>query len=118
MSESRHDASERPSSGRAPSLAPCTALGWVAVCAAGLGAIAWLTLPVIAGLVGDANPSLSSGAMITGMVLLVGAAVFNVIALALLKERSVLNIVAAAVAIPALLLVLMLALGGFFNGWF
>jgi hypothetical protein len=65
------------------------------------------------------DPSaVDSRIMIASIVLLVGAGLISLLSVTIWRQRSVLNILAVIVCAAVLGLLLMLGLGGFFNGVF
>lgn len=94
---------------------PRAGIGWLGVV---LSAVAMLALAGVLAAAGLANdPSaVSRSFMIGTVILLVAAAMVSVLCVALGKQHSALNLLAAALTVSALGLVVMLALGGFFNG--
>lgn len=80
------------------STTPTGALGWWGIGLAGAALVSWTALPVIGALVFGEEKS--GGFMLAAMVLAVVAAVFNVLCVSAFRQRSALNIVAAALTVP------------------
>ena len=77
---------------------PTSRIGWWAVFLAAAAVISWTALPVVGALVfGEQN---SGGFMFAAMVLAVIAAVFNLLAVSVWKQRSILSIVAVVLTVP------------------
>lgn len=111
--------SEPAEKGAAPAVAvmPTSGIGWLAV---GLTAVAVASLIAVMLMAGAANDpgAVDSRLMIASGVLLGGAGLTSLLCVTFLKQRSVLNILAVVVCAGLLGLLLMLGLGGFFNGVF
>ncbi|TLN27020.1 hypothetical protein FDZ71_00235 [bacterium] len=91
---------------------PKRAVGWWAIGLSVVGIAAWIILPVITTVFRESYPITNTTFMpIIGVVLVDAAAIFNALGLFLWKERSVLNIVAAAITIPAALLLTLMFVG-------
>ena len=89
-----------------PSL-PQDKLGWSAIIVAGVSAVSWVLLPVLGALIGgDRYPMVSSATMVTAMAIAIGAAVFNLLCVSIWKQRSVLNLLAAALTVPTAVIIL------------
>ena len=102
---------------RTSAVMPTSGVGWLAV---GLTVVGVASLIAVMGMAAAANdPSaVDNRIMIASIVLLVGASLISLLCITLWKQRSVLNILAVVVCAGALGLLLMLGLGGFFNGVF
>ncbi len=81
------------------SLLPTARLGWFALVAAAIGLGSWIVLPLLTGL-REQYPVTDTVVMpIIGLVLTLIAAVINVLAVWLGKQRSVLNMLAALLTV-------------------
>ena len=81
---------------------PRSVLSWWALGLSALGLGAWVVLPLVTAVFADEYPITNTGVMpAIGTILIVVAAIFNVLCVWLWKERSTLNILAAVVTIPA-----------------
>jgi hypothetical protein len=79
-------------------IAPSSKTGWWALALAACAAVSWTALPVLGLLVfGEQN---SGSFMLAAMVLAVAATIFNLLAVTVWRQRSVLNIVAVVVTVP------------------
>ena len=96
---------------------PTNGIGWLAVGLTVAGVAGLIAVMVMAGNANDPS-AVDSRIMIASIVLLVGAGLISLLCVSLWKQRSVLNILAVVVCAGALGLLLMLGLGGFFNGVF
>lgn len=93
-------------------LTPGRAIGWWTFGLSVLGLAAWVILPMITMAYRETYPVTDTWLMpVLGLVLTDVAAVFNVLCIWRWKERSVLNIVAAVLTIPAALLVTLIVVG-------
>jgi len=93
-------------------VAPSRALGWWALVLTIAGLAAWIILPIVTTVFREVYPITDTVVMpIIGVVLIDVAAVFNLLVLVLWKERSVLNIVATALTIPAALFFTFMVVG-------
>src|SRR5665647_2209890 len=91
---------------------PKAPLGWTAVALAVVGVGSWAVLPMITSQFGDQYPITDSWVMpAIGAVLIMVAAIVNVLALWIWKQRSVLNIVATVVTVPLALLFTLIVVG-------
>ena len=96
---------------------PGRAVGWWALGLSALGVAAWIVLPMITGLFADKYPITNTGVMpAIGTVLIGVAAVFNVLCIWPWRERSALNIIAAAITIPMALFLTFMVVGGALGG--
>ena len=96
---------------------PTGGVGWLAVGLTVAGVAGLIAVMVMAGAANDPS-AVDNGLMIASIVLLVGAGLISLLCVSLWRQRSVLNILAVVVCAGALGLLLMLGLGGFFNGVF
>ena len=94
---------------------PRAGIGWLGVALAAVAILALAGVLAAAGLANDPS-AVNRSFMIGTVILLVASAVVSVLCVALGKQHSALNLLAAAMTVSALGLVVMLALGGFFNG--
>lgn len=93
-------------------MVPKRAVGWWAFGLSVAGIAAWVILPVITTVFRESYPITDTAFMpIIGVALVDAAAIFNALDLFLWKERSVLNIVAAAITIPAALFLTLTFVG-------
>lgn len=91
---------------------PRAPLGWTAVGLAVVGVGSWVVLPMITARLGDQYPITDSWVMpAIGAVLIMVAAIVNVLALWIWKQRSVLNIIATVVVVPLALLFTLIVVG-------
>ncbi|MHB1018335.1 MAG: hypothetical protein ACYC2X_10695 [Coriobacteriia bacterium] len=94
---------------------PTRAVGWLAVGLTVAGIASLIAVMVMAAAANDPS-AVDNRIMIASIVLLVGAGLISLLSVSLWRQRSVLNILAVVVCAGALGLLLMLGLGGFFNG--
>lgn len=93
-------------------LTPGSPLGWWAIGLAVLGLAAWVVLPMITMTFREAYPVTDTWVMpVIWLVLADVAAGFNVLCVWRWRERSVLNIVAVALTVPAALFVTIMVVG-------
>lgn len=91
---------------------PGRAIGWWALGLSAVGLAAWVFLPVITVAYRETYPVTDSWMMpAIGLVLTDVAAAFNALCIWRFKERSVLNIVAAVLTMPAALFVTLMVAG-------
>lgn len=83
--------------GSRPNL-PSSLIGWSAMWLALVASVSWALLPAIGAVV--FGEQASGGFMVAAMLLAVAAAVFNLLAISIWKQRSVLNIVAIVLTVP------------------
>jgi hypothetical protein len=103
-----------PEPPRAPRAAiwPTAANGWIALVAAVVGLGSWVVLPIITTLFAERYPVTNTFVMpAIGTVLILVAAVLNVLSVWLWKQRSVLNIVAMAVVSAAAIFFTFIVVG-------
>ena len=101
----------------AASVMPTSGAGWLAIGLTVAGVASLIAVMVMASAANDPG-AVDNGIMIAAIVLLFGAALISLLCVTLWRQRSVLNILAVVVCAGALGLLLMLGLGGFFNGVF
>lgn len=83
---------------------PTAGVGWFALAAALVGLGSWVVLPIITSVFGKTYPVTDSFVMpVIGLVLVVAAAVVNVLTLRLARQRSITNIIAALLTVAATL---------------
>lgn len=115
-----HDVSDKApasSSRTKTTVFPKTAVGWWALGISVIGVASWVVLPVITTLFRDTYPVTDTWVMpAIGTVLIDAAAVTNVLVVWLRRERSVLNIVAAALTVPLALLFTLVVVGEGLSG--
>ena len=76
--------------------------GRLALVAAVIGLGSWIVLPMVTTIFGDTYPVTDTFVMpVIGLVLVALAAVVNVVALWMLRQRSVMNMVATALTVAA-----------------
>jgi hypothetical protein len=83
---------------------PTARRGWLALAAAAAGLGSWIVLPIITTLFADIFPVTDTVVMpVIGLVLVLMAAIVNVLTLWLGRQRSVWNIVATVLTVAATL---------------
>lgn len=99
-----------PGSGSGPPTAPPSGTwptapsGWLALAAAAVGLGSWIVLPIVTTLFADTFPVTDTVVMpVIGLVLVVLAAMINVMTLWLGRQRSAMNIVATVLTVAATL---------------
>lgn len=106
---------ESPSPGSRATAArfwPTAPLGWTAVALAVVGVGSWAVLPMISSQFGHQYPIADSWVMpAIGAVLIMVAAIVNLLALWIWKQRCVLNIIATVVVVPLALLFTLTVVG-------
>jgi hypothetical protein len=96
---------------------PGTTIGWWALVLSVIGGASWLVLPVITMTFRDTYPVTDTWVMpAIGTVLIDSAAVLNVLCVWRWRERSVMNIVAAALTVPTALLFTLIVVGESLGG--
>ena len=81
---------------------PTARSGWIALAAAAVGLGSWIVLPIVTSLFADTFPVTDTVVMpVIGLVLVTLAAIVNVLALWLGRQRSVMNLVATALTVVA-----------------
>jgi hypothetical protein len=91
---------------------PTAPKGWIALVAAVIGLGSWVVLPIITTLFAERYPVTNTFVMpAIGTVLILVAAVLNVLSVWLWKQRSVLNIVAMAVVSAAAIFFTFIVVG-------
>jgi len=94
-------AASRPA-GRRPGLWPTAGSGWLALVAAAIGLGSWVVLPIVTTVFGRTYPVTDTVVMpIIGLVLVLLAAIINVAAFWLGKQRSILNTAAVVLTVGA-----------------
>ena len=98
-------------------LTPGSPFGWWAIGLSVLGLTAWAYLPMISMAFRETYPVTDTWVMpVIWLVLADVAAAFNVLCVWRWQERSVLNIVAVVLTVPAALFVTIMVLGEFLAG--
>lgn len=121
MSDQNSDSPRVKSDQSAQSAAPTNAImptsgvGWLAPVLTVAGIASLIAVMVMAAAANDPS-AIDKRIMVTSIVLVVGAGLVSLLCVSLWRQRSVLNILAAVVCVGAMGLLLMLGLGGFFNG--
>ncbi len=94
-------ATGRPTASQ-PALWPTAGSGWLALAAAAVGLGSWIVLPVITTVFRDSYPVTDTVVMpIIGLVLVMLAAIINVLTFWLGRQRSTLNTVAIVLTVSA-----------------
>jgi hypothetical protein len=94
---------------------PTSGVGWLAPALTVAGVASLMAVMVMAAATNDPS-AIDRRIMVGSIGLVVGAGLVSFLCVSLWRQRSVLNILAAVICVGALGLVLMLGLGGFFNG--
>lgn len=98
-------------------IVPDTGFGWLAVIAAAVGLGSWIVLPVITSLLRDEYPVTDTYLMpVIGLVLTVIAAVVNVLAVWLGRQRSIMSLVAMFLTVMASLFFGLFVIGEGLSG--
>jgi hypothetical protein len=96
---------------------PATKAGSIALWLSAAALASWIVLPVITSVFHERHPVTDSWVMpAIGAVLIDLAAVACVLALWRFRERSVLNVIAAAIVIPAAIMLTMILVGEGLSG--
>lgn len=116
MADAGSAAGERPAAaGRR--VVPSTTAGWWAVGLSVVGIAAWVVLPMITMTFRTSYPITDTWVMpVIGLVLIDAAAVFDGLCMWRWRDRSVFNIVASVLVIPAALLATVIVVGEGFAG--
>jgi hypothetical protein len=104
MSDSADSPDQRPTSQQRSrrAIVPRTAVGWWALALTGAGIASWIALPLLTITFRETYPITDTWVMpVIGVVLTDLAAVFGLLCVWPWRERSVLNIAAAVLMIPA-----------------
>jgi hypothetical protein len=100
-STSSGPATGRPTASQ-PALWPTAGSGWLALAAAAVGLGSWIVLPIVTTVFRDTYPVTDTVVMpIIGLVLVVLAAIINVLTFWLGEQRSTLNRVAIVLTVAA-----------------
>jgi len=95
-----------------PRVVPSSATGWWATGLTVLGLAAWVILPIVTTLFRETYPLTDTVVMpVIGVVLIGAAAAFNLLSVLRWRQRSVLNIIAMAITVPAALFFTFMVVG-------
>jgi hypothetical protein len=91
---------------------PNRPIGWVAAASVPIALAAWVVLPMITTMFGETVPVTDTALMpIIGVTITLIAAVLNILALTVWRQRNVLNLIGALLAVPVALVFLVFLIG-------